>query len=175
MTMLLFRLFITFFKIGAFTLGGGYAMLPIIQDEVVDKKGWLTDEEFLDAIAVAQSSPGAIAVNTSIYIGYKINGIKGAIFSTLGTVIPSFTIIIIVVTFLYQYRDNAVVDRAFKGIRPAVVALILSSVYKLAKSANLKGKKIIISLGALFMIMVFNISPVWIILASILIGMKIEL
>ncbi|RKD30878.1 chromate transporter [Thermohalobacter berrensis] len=161
---MLFRLFITFFKIGAFTFGGGYAMIPLIQTEVVDKKEWLSNDEFLDTIAVAQSAPGAVAVNSSIFIGYKIGGILGSIVCMLGVVLPSFFIILIISMFLFKYRNNKIVGKVFLGIRPAVVALIFSAVYKIVKTSKMKRKSLIISLLALVSIVFLNINPIFTIL-----------
>lgn len=163
---MLWEMFITFFKIGAFTIGGGYAMIPIIQEEVVNKKHWIEEEEFLDAIAIAQGSPGAIAVNTSIYVGYRLEGIKGAIIATLGTVLPSFLIILLVATVFFEYRNNPIIEKVFLGIRPAVVALISSAVYKLAKTSKFGYKKLLLSLVTVLAIVFLNISPVYLILAG---------
>ncbi|HEY8361253.1 MAG TPA: chromate transporter [Tissierellaceae bacterium] len=163
---MLFSMFITFFKIGAFTFGGGYAMIPIIQEELVDKKKWIDDDEFMDAIAVAQGSPGPVAVNTSIYVGYKIKGLPGAISATLGTVLPSLLIILAIAMFFYQYRENAIIDKVFLGIRPAVVALILSAVYKMMKKSKFGYKRLLISLGTVLIIVFFSISPIYLIIAA---------
>lgn len=163
---MLFSMFITFFKIGAFTFGGGYAMIPIIQEELVDKKKWIDDDEFMDAIAVAQGSPGPVAVNTSIYVGYKIKGLPGAISATLGTVLPSLLIILAIAMFFYQYRENAIIDKVFLGIRPAVVALILSAVYKMMKKSKFGYKMLLISLGTVLIIVFFSISPIYLIIAA---------
>lgn len=163
---MLFSMFITFFKIGAFTFGGGYAMIPIIQEEIVDKKKWIDDDEFMDAIAVAQGSPGPVAVNTSIYVGYKIKGLPGAISATLGTVLPSLLIILAIAMFFYQYRENAIIDKVFLGIRPAVVALILSAVYKMMKKSKFGYKMLLISLGTVLIIVFFSISPIYLIIAA---------
>lgn len=164
------RLFLIFFKIGAFTFGGGYAMIPLIQTEIVDKNKWLTNEEFLDTIAVSQSSPGAIAVNISIMIGYRLNGLLGAIFSVLGVVLPSFIIILIISMFLYKYRDNDIIDKVFLGIRPAVVALISSAVYKLIKASKYKGKILIIPVVVAIGIVFFNVSPIIVIFLAGIFG-----
>lgn len=164
--MNLFKLFITFFKIGAFTFGGGYAMLPLIEEEVVEKNKWVTSEEFLDAIAVAQSSPGPVSVNTSIFIGYKLRGFIGSLICTLGTILPSFLIILLVAVFFYQFRDNPIVDKVFMGIRPAVAALILSSVYKLGKKSKVKINTLMISIAALAAVIFLNLSPIIVILAG---------
>ena len=163
---MLWKMFITFFKIGAFTFGGGYAMIPIIQEEVVEKKRWIDYEEFLDALSVAQASPGAMAVNTSIYCGYKIKGFAGAFACTLGAILPSFMAILFFSIYLYQFRSNPILDKIFMGIRPAVVALILSAVYKIWKKSHLSYDKLVISLVTLIMIVFFGISPIWLVLAG---------
>ncbi|QIB27684.1 chromate transporter [Caloranaerobacter azorensis] len=164
--MFIIKLFLTFFKIGAFTFGGGYAMIPLIQVEVVDKNKWIDNEEFLDIIAIAQSSPGAIAVNSAIFIGYKIGGIIGALACMLGVILPSFIIILIISMFLFKYRNNEVVSKIFLGVRPAVVALIISAVYKLTKTSRIKKKLLIISLITLILVVFVNISPVVMVLVG---------
>lgn len=111
------QIFISFFKIGSFTLGGGYAMIPLIQQEVVDKKGWLKESEFVEMMAIAQSAPGPIALNTAIFVGYKARGIKGVIFSSLGTILPSFIVILLIAIIFTDFKNNPGVERVFKGIR----------------------------------------------------------
>lgn len=160
------QLFSTFFKIGAFTFGGGYAMVPIIQEEVVTKRKWIAEEEFLDIIALAQGSPGPIAVNTSVYVGHRINGLSGALASVLGTILPSFLMILLIAKFFYQYRNNPILDKIFLGVGPAIVALILSAVYKLLKSSKLGYEKLLISLGAFLTIVLLSISPVYLVIAG---------
>lgn len=167
---LLFKLFMTFFKIGAFTFGGGYAMLPLIQREIVEKNKWLTNEEFMDIIAIAESTPGPVAVNTSTYVGYKMAGLKGSIFCTLGTVLPSFTIILLVSKFFWDYRQNPLIEKVFLGIRPAVAALVFSAVYKLGKNMKPNISIFIIALITCIAILIFNISPIFIILSGIIIS-----
>lgn len=165
---MLWKMFITFFKIGAFTFGGGYAMIPIIQNEIVDKYKWIDAEEFIDALLITQTSPGPVAVNTSIYVGYKLRKIPGAIICTLGTVLPSFIVISIIARFFTLFRESAIMEKIFMGVRPAIVALILSAVYKLFKSnikENIYSKLLIIGLtvGAIIFL---QISPIWIILLA---------
>ncbi|TZE82918.1 chromate transporter [Calorimonas adulescens] len=166
----LFELMMSFFKIGAFTLGGGYAMVPLIQEEVVEKKGWIDESEFLNIIAIAQSAPGPIAINTAVFTGYRLKGISGAVFATLGAVLPSFLIILIVATFFLSVKDSAVVKRAFMGIRPAVVALIVYSVVRLVKSNDVKGYAFIIPLLACLGIVLFNLHPILIIVLAAISG-----
>ena len=163
---MLLNMFITFFKIGAFTFGGGYAMIPIIQEEVVSKKKWIDDSEFMDALAVAQGSPGPVAVNTSIYVGYRIAGLPGALTAVLGTILPSFLIILLIAMFFYQFRDYAIIDKIFLGIRPAIVALILSAVYKLMRKTKFGYKRLLISLAALLAIVFLDISPIYLVIAG---------
>ena len=121
-------LFLTFMKIGMFTIGGGYAMLPLIQREVVDR-GWMTKEEFIDIFSVAQSLPGIFAVNISIFVGYRLRKKMGGFICALGTILPSFLIILLIALFFTQVKDNVWVEKAFKGLRPAVVALIAVRTY----------------------------------------------
>lgn len=166
----LFEMFLTFFKIGAFTLGGGYAMLPIIQKEVVEKKKWIDEMEFLDMVAVSQSAPGPLAVNISAFVGKKINGVTGLIVSTLGAILPSFIIIILVASVFLGIEDNPIVQRVFQGIRPAVVALIAVPVISMGKTANVNKKNFIIPLLSAILVAIFNITPVYIILGAAVIG-----
>ncbi len=163
---MLLEIFLIFFKIGAFTFGGGFAMLPIIKKEISDKRGWIEEEKFLDAIAVAQSSPGPVAVNLSIYTGYELAGFKGAVVATLGTVLPSFLIILVVARFLYQYRNNPVLDRIFMGVTPGIVGLIAAAVYGLIKSSKFERYKLLISLGGFLIIVLLGVSPIYVILVA---------
>ena len=121
------ELFITFAKIGLFTIGGGYAMIPLIKQTVVDEKQWATEEELMDLIAVAQSCPGVFAVNISVFIGYRMKRLPGALMCAIGAALPSFLIILAIAAFFRQYRENPVVESIFRGIRPAVAALIIIS------------------------------------------------
>ena len=125
-----------FFKIGAFTIGGGYAMVPLIENEIVTKRNWISKDDFIDLLAIAQSAPGILAVNISIFIGYKLRGIRGSLVTALGTVLPSFVIILAIAMFFHNFKDNPIVERIFKGIRPAVVALIAAPTFSMAKSAR---------------------------------------
>ena len=168
--MKLFKLFMAFFKIGFFTIGGGYVMLPMIQREVVNENKWLTEEEFLDAIAISQSSPGAVAVNISIFIGYKLGGFWGAVVSTLGTTLPSVISILVVAMFLYQYKHIAVVEKVFLGIRPAVVSMIASSVVVLSKSLGFSIDKLVFAVTGFVLIVFLDISPIFVILGGGLIS-----
>ncbi|MCC8117724.1 MAG: chromate transporter [Bacteroidales bacterium] len=136
---MIWQLFATFFKIGAFTFGGGWAMISIIEKEIVDKHHWIDREEFLDLLAIAQSLPGILAVNIAVAVGDKIAGRKGSIWAALGTILPSFLIILCIAIFLTPdlIKNNEVLSAIFKGIRPAVVALIIAPVISAAKAAKL--------------------------------------
>ena len=175
-----FQLFWTYLKIGTFTLGGGYAMLPLIQREVVDRKGWIDEEEFLNMIALAQAAPGLIAVNSAIFIGWRIGGGRGVCGAVLGAVIPSFLIILAIAMVFSDWKELPAVEAAFKGIRPAVVALIAAPLFKMAKSAmkntehrvqstNRNALFLLVSLAAALLIWLGHVNPVWVILATIVI------
>ncbi len=158
--------FKTFFKIGMFTLGGGYAMIPIIESEVVDKKKWVNKEDFLDIIAIAQSCPGVLAINVSVFIGYKMKKVKGAVCTCLGTALPSFLIILAIAMFFHQFEDNKVVAAIFRGIRPAVVALIAVPTFKLAQSAKITLTNCWIPIAGALAIWLLGVSPILIILIA---------
>lgn len=166
----LLTMFWSFFKIGAFTFGGGYAMIPLIEAEVVDKRNWISKEEFLDIIVISQSFPGAIAVNSSTFIGYKIGGLAGALLALLGVVLPSFLIIIFVAALFVEFRSNYLVDLIFKGIGAAVPILILIAITSLFKSINKNITNFIIIIISIIAITVFKIHPILIILCSALYG-----
>jgi chromate transporter len=167
---MLFQLFLVFAKIGAFTLGGGYAMVPIIQSEVVDKRKWIEKDEFIDILAVSQSTPGALAVNMSTFIGFKLRGITGAAFATLGCVMPSFVSIILIAVFFTAIMGEKIVQQAFMGIRPAVAALITFSVYKIGKSSKIKLWWYAVTVLAFVSNLFLKQDPILIIISSGLIG-----
>ena len=157
---MLMDIFLTFFKIGSFTIGGGYAMLPIIQREVVDNKKWLGEEEFLDSIAVTNSLPGPLAINCATFVGYKTAGYAGAAAAALGAVLPSFLIILVIAVFFASFRENPIVEHVFSGIRPAVVALIAFALFKLVKSMGVNPLNISVSIAVLLLILLFNFHPI---------------
>jgi chromate transporter len=174
-------LFWTYLKIGTFTVGGGYAMLPLIQREVVDRQGWIDEEEFLNMIALAQAAPGLIAVNSAIFIGWRVGGWKGVCGAVLGAVLPSFLIILAIAMVFQDWKELPAVEAAFKGIRPAVVALIAAPQVKMARTAikakgeGTKGERTLaynlwplaISMAAALLIWLGHVNPVWVILATI--------
>ena len=159
-------LFKTFLKIGIVTFGGGYAMIPIIESEVVDKHHWMTKEEFLDAIATTQICPGALAINMSSLLGYKLAKTPGAIVCTLGASLPSFLIILAIAMFFHQFEDNKVVAAMFAGIRPAVVALIAVPTFSLAKSAGISLVNCWIPILSALLIWLLGVNPIWVIIAA---------
>ena len=171
----LFKMFLTFARIGGFTFGGGYAMLPMLQREVVEKYKWATNDELLDYYAIGQCTPGVIAVNTATFIGYKLKGIPGAIFATLGVVTPSIIIIGIIAAFISNFRDLEVVQWAFSGIRAAVVALILSAVIKIGKKSIIDIFTVIIFLMVAVLSFVLDISPVIFVIAAAVCGLVLNL
>ncbi len=164
------ELFIIFFKLGAFTFGGGYAMIPLIRNEIVDKRHWLQDEEFIDTLAIAQSLPGPLALNTALFVGNKRMGFKGSLFSGIGVILPSFIVILLIAIIFVQFKDNPVVERVFKGIRPAVVALIAAPLLNLGKAAKVNWKNMWIPVVVALSVWLLGVSPIYIVLVSILLG-----
>lgn len=158
------KFFTTFFRIGLFTIGGGYVMLPMIENEVVEKNKWIEKPDFLDLLAVSQTVPGVFAVNMSINIGYRLRKIPGALACAAGCVLPSFLIILAIALFFHRFEDNHAVRSIFKGIRPAVVALIAAPCIKLAKSAGIKLSNVWLPVVAVAAICFLKVSPVYIIL-----------
>ena len=166
----LLQLFGAFFRVGLFTFGGGYAMLPILQREVVDKYRWVTEEELLDCYAIGQCTPGVIAVNTATYVGFQRRGVLGSILATTAVVLPSLMIITVIALFLRGFADNAYVRYAFAGIRVAVAVLVCDALIKLYK----KGVKGALANGifvaaALFALLT-DFSSAWVVLAAIVLG-----
>jgi len=166
----LWNLFITFCRMGAFTFGGGYAMLPMIQKEVVEKNRWATEEEVLDYYAIGQCTPGIIAINTATFIGFKQKGIPGAIAATMGMVFPSLVIITTIAMFFKEFQDLTVVRHAFGGIRVAVAALIANTVLKLLKSSVKDWLGILISCVSFITVAFLDISPIIAVVISAVLG-----
>jgi len=171
------NLFLTFLKIGAFTFGGGYAMVPLIQHEMVNKKKWISDDEMMDMIAIAESTPGPIAVNSATFVGYRINKFWGSFFATLGVILPSFVIILIISLFFENFLEIKAVADAFRGIRAGVTVLILNAGLKFFK----KAPKTFIAYGlmalALFLSLFveFRYLSILLILFGFLVGLLIQL
>ncbi len=169
---ILFDLFCTFFRIGAFTFGGGYAMLSLIQREIVESKKWATDEEVLDYYAVAQCTPGVIAVNTATFVGHKQKGITGGIAATLGVILPSLIIISAIAAILQNFMEYEIVGHIFGGIRVCVAVLIVNAVITMGKKAVIDILCIIIAVLSFLVSVIFpSVSPVFIVLAAALTGL----
>ena len=166
--MLYLQLFWTYLKIGTFTIGGGYVMLSMIEREIVDRKGWIDREEFMNMIALAQAAPGLIAVNSAIFIGWRIGGWRGVIATVLGAALPSFCIILAIAMLFQDYKDYPAVEAIFKGIRPAVVALIAAPLCRMASSAKITWATAMIPIVGALLIWLGGLSPVWIILVTAL-------
>ena len=160
----------TFFKIGVVTFGGGYAMIPQIEAEVVKRRHWIEQEELLDLIAIAQSCPGVFVINVSIFIGYKLKKKSGAAAACFGTALPSLLIILLIAMFFHQFSDNKVVAALFRGIRPAVVALIAVPAFNMAKSAKITLTNCWIPIACALAICALGVSPILIILVAAIAG-----
>ena len=160
------ELFVSFFKIGTFTIGGGYAMIPLMEKELVDRRQWLSREEFMNMMALSQAMPGIFAGNMASSLGYKLRGVAGAVAAIAGTILVPIGIILLLAIFFQQFQDNRIVDAIFKGIRPAVVALIAAPVFKMAQTAKISWRNCWIPIVAALLIWLLGISPVWIILAA---------
>ena len=167
--MLYLQLFWTYLKIGTFTIGGGYVMLSMIEREIVDRKGWIDREEFMNMIALAQAAPGLIAVNSAIFIGWRIGGWRGVIATVLGAVLPSFLIILAIAMVFQSYKDLPAVEAVFKGIRPAVVALIAAPLCRMAVSAKITWATAIIPIAGALLIWLGGLSPIWIIFVTVVV------
>lgn len=163
-------MFRTFFKIGLFTIGGGYAMIPLIEREVVEHHAWIDQREFTDLLAIAQSTPGVFAVNMAIFIGYKHRGLRGSIIAALGTVLPSFLIILGIALFFHRFKEYTIVENIFKGIRPAVVALIAVPTFNVARTAGINRHTVWIPIVCALLIWLLGVSPVWVIIAAGILG-----
>jgi chromate transporter len=156
----LFSLFITFFKVGAFTIGGGYAMVPVIQREVIENHQWLDTGEFVELIAIAEMTPGPIAVNTATFVGYRTGGFLGSVMATLGVVLPSFSIILAIALFFPRLTSHPITQRLFYGIRPAVAALIGSAVFKLGKQILKTKFGFVIAIAVFLVQLLLGVPPI---------------
>ncbi len=166
----LLQMFWSFFKIGAFTFGGGYAMVPLIQKEVVDARGWVTGEEFIDMLSLAQTAPGPVAVNTSVFVGYRKASIPGAMAAVAGATLPSFVVILALATVFSQVRHLPATQAAFSGIRPAVVALVAGAAYKIGRTAIRDLRGVAIAALALVALAVLDVHPIPVIVGSGVVG-----
>lgn len=164
-------MFLTFAKVGVMTFGGGYAMLPILEREVVQNKKWATEEELMNYFAVGQCTPGVIAVNTATFIGYKYRGIPGAILATAGVIFPSLVIIIIIAAFLQNFADIPLVAHAFIGIRAVVAALIINAVVKFFKSGVKDLTGVVILIAAFAVAGILGVSSVYVVIGALIVGL----
>lgn len=176
----LFDIFLTFFKIAPITFGGGYAMIPVIEREAVEKKEWLKKEEVTDLFALAGSIPGAIAINSATFIGYRIAGVAGALAATIGVIIPTFAIVVCLSIFYLYFQDHPKVEAAFEGIRPAVVAMIVFAAYKMRKGAVVDKTTFVVAASSVLLLLFLHVHPVMMIALGavagiLLIGLKDKL
>lgn len=163
---MLLKFFLTCCKIGLFTLGGGYAMIPAMERDFVDKNHWVDHEEFMNIMVVAQTTPGIFSIDLASHIGYKLRGLWGGIVGALGIALPSIVCILLIAMFFHAFRDNVYVDHFFRGVRPVVVALIAAPCFKMAQSAHIGWRTVWIPIVCCLLIALFNVSPILIILIA---------
>lgn len=172
--MLLLNLFLSFFKIGAFSFGGGYAMMPLIKEEIIEKHAWLTKAEFIDILAISEMTPGSIAVNSATFLGYRVSGIVGSIVATLAVILPSFIIMSLIYQFINRFKDSPYTDWFFIGIRPIVLGLIASAAVSVATEAFINFKSIILSIGVFYLVSFKKFNPIYVIILAGLLGVIIH-
>lgn len=167
-------LFWSFFKIGAFTFGGGWAMIPLIRKELVSKKGWIEDSEFVDLLAIAQSAPGPIAINAAVITGYKIRKIPGAVAAVLGAALPSFLVILGFATVLLRYKGSSAIDAVFKGMRPAIFGLLVSAVWQVGRTSVKTRTDVLLAIAGGVLLLGLKLNPIAVVgiaaLAGIVLG-----
>lgn len=171
--MMVLTLFLTFAKIGLFTFGGGYAMIPLIQKEIIQAHAWLTTKEFVDIIAIAEMTPGPVAVNSATFVGYKLAGVPGAAAATGGVILPSFVIIVAFATIFLKFKDAPAVKAAFKGLRPAVTALIAAAAISLVRVSFVDSAGPIIAIAVLVGTLKFGVHPILAIMLAALTGVAL--
>ncbi len=171
---ILLQLCLTFAKIGAFTFGGGYAMLALMKEELVERKKWCTEEELLDYFALSQCTPGVIAVNCATFVGRKLKGILGGAFATIGVIAPSFCIILLIAGFLKNFAHYPITQHVFGGIRVIVAVLVVNAVLKMGKSAIKDKLCIALAAGACLLSFFFQLSPIWFVLAGAVLGLLVK-
>lgn len=171
--MILLKLYITFLKIGLFSFGGGYAMLSMIQQEVVSKQQWVEIKEFVDMVAVSQVTPGPVAINMATYVGFKVNSIIGSVFATLGVVTPSIIIMLIITRFFVKFKNNKNVGNAFLGLRPATIGLVAAAAILVAEGAFIDYKSILIFIGAFILSYKYKLDPIIMTIISAVVGIAI--
>lgn len=168
-------LFLTFLKIGAFTFGGGYAMIPVIQREIVEKRGWISDDDILDIIAIAESTPGPIAINSATFVGYQVAGFWGSVAATFGVVLPAFAIIYIISFFLRQFQDIKAIKYAFIGIRAGVLSLLINAVIKMGKKCPKNIFSYMVVALSFVAVAIFNVNVLFVIIACAVSGVVMTL
>lgn len=167
-------LFSVFFKIGLFTFGGGYAMIPLIQRELVERRGWIDDREIVDVLALAQSVPGAVAINAATLMGRRLRGTKGALTATAGVILPSLVIITVIAAFFSRFQDEPLVQAAFRGLRPAVAALLVLAVWKVGKSSVRDSLGWLLAVLATFMVVVLRLHALYAIAGAAMLGIGLQ-
>ncbi len=163
-------IFWSFLRVGAFTIGGGYAMIPLMQRELVERHRWLSEEEFMDEVALSQAMPGVFAVNMASMTGYRLRGVRGAAAAIVGNVLVPIVFILLLAMFFRTFRENPIVDRIFMGLRPAVVALIAAPVFTMARNAKVRWSNVWIPVASALLIWLFGVSPIVVVLAAALLG-----
>ncbi len=166
----LLQIFLSFFKIGAFTFGGGYAMIPLIQHEAVEKRHWVTDEDILDIVAIAESTPGPIAINSATFVGYRAAGVLGSVCATLGVVLPSFVVILLLSFVLAQFQEVQAVQYAFNGIRVGVLALLVKALWTMYTKSPKGWAAYVVMGAALILTSVFEINVIFVIIGCAIFG-----
>ena len=166
----LWTLFVTFFKLSAFTFGGGYAMLPLLQEDVVEKKKWITEDEMLDMLAISESTPGPFVINAATFVGFHEAGVLGAAAATLGVALPSYIAIMVISVLFAIFRENRWVDAAFRGIRAGVVVLIINAVIKLAKKMKWKAVGVVLALAAFGISLFLDINIIFVLIGAGIVG-----
>lgn len=166
------RIFAVFAKIGAFTIGGGYMMVPAIQNEM-SKRGWISDEELPDIVAIAQGAPGLLTVNMAIFAGYKLRGVKGSVAATLGSITPPFLIILLIAMLSANLQDSPVVQRILQGVRPVSVAIIAAYMCKLSRTNCKSWWQYLIAAATLLLVALLKVSPIWILLTLIVVAVAL--
>ncbi|MBS4536459.1 chromate transporter [Clostridium sp. D2Q-14] len=164
--MVLLNLFLSYFKIGLFSFGGGLAMIPFIQEELIESHGWITSGEFVDMLAISQVTPGPIAINAATFLGYNINGVLGSVVSTMSVILPSFIIITTIAHFLEKFKNSKYVDWIFRGIRPTVLGLVASALYSVGRESISDFKGVIIAITMFYLVGIKKINPIMCIIGA---------
>ena len=172
---LLFKIFATFFKIGGFTFGGGYAMIPLIQKEAVEKNKWVTDDDILEIIAIAESTPGPIAINSATFVGYRACGVLGSFFATLGVVLPSFLVILAISFVLRQFQELRAIQYAFQGIRAGVLALLFKALWGMYKKTPKGWVSYVVMAGAFLATAFLHVNVLYVIIGCAVFGLVTSL